>query len=100
MLELSVKANDEAVDRLTELCGTRGDRVERRLDVRRRVADDLEDVCRRRLALERLLGFVEEAHILDRNDRLVGEGLEQLDLPVGKRINVGSPNENRADRNP
>ena len=36
----------------------------------------------RRLLLERLLRLVEEARVLDRDDRLVGEGLEQRDLLV------------------
>ena len=32
------------------------------------------------LLLERLLGLVEQAHVLDRDHRLVGEGLQQVDL--------------------
>ena len=39
----------------------------------------------RGLLLERLLGLVEEAHVLDRDHRLVGEGPEQRDLLVGER---------------
>ena len=37
----------------------------------------LQDFRGRRLPLERLLGLVEQAHVLDRDHRLVGEGLEQ-----------------------
>ena len=44
----------------------------------------LQDLARRRLLLERLLGLVEQAHVLDRDHRLVGEGLEQRDLLVRK----------------
>ena len=32
------------------------------------------------------LYFVEQTDILDRNYRLVGECLDQLDLPVGERL--------------
>ena len=38
-------------------------------------ADDLQDVRRRGLLLERLLRLVEQAHVLDRDRGLVGEGL-------------------------
>jgi hypothetical protein len=36
------------------------------------------------LMLERLLGFVEHPHVFDRDHRLVGENLQQLDLVVGE----------------
>ncbi len=48
-----------------------------------RADDRRQDLGRRRLPLERLLGLVEQAHVLDRDHRLVGEGLEQIDLRVG-----------------
>ena len=38
----------------------------------------------RRLLLERLFRLVEQAHVLDGDHRLVGEGLEQRDLLVGE----------------
>ena len=41
------------------------------------LADDAQDLGRRRLLLQRLLGLVEEAHVLDRDHRLVGEGLRR-----------------------
>ena len=50
-------------------------RVEDRLEIGRRAGDDAEDLARRRLLLQRLLGLVEQPHVLDRDDRLVGEGL-------------------------
>ena len=56
-----------------------------RLHVGRRAADDAQHLGGRRLPLERLLGLVEQAHVLDRDHRLVGEGLEQRDLLVGER---------------
>ena len=35
-----------------------------------------------------LLQFFEQPHVLDGDDRLVGEGFEQCDLLVGKRMNL------------
>ena len=63
--------------------------VEHRLQVERRAADDLQHVGGRGLLLQRLgeiarprLHLVEQAHVLDRDDRLVGEGLDELDLAL------------------
>ena len=44
----------------------------------------LQDLGGRGLLLERFLRLVEQAHVLDRDHRLVGEGLEQLDLLSGE----------------
>ena len=41
-----------------------------------------QDFRRRRLLIQRFLGLVEEADVLDRDRRLVGEGLHQRDLLV------------------
>ena len=67
--------------------GALDDRVEHRLHVRGRAADDAEHLGRRRLMLQRLaqfrvalLDFFEQPHILDSDDRLIGEGFEQSDL--------------------
>src|SRR6185436_20996006 len=53
--------------------------------------DGSKDAARRRLAFERLaqvavpgLEFLEQPDVLDRDHRLVGEGLEQLDLTFGE----------------
>ena len=40
----------------------------------------LQDLGGRGLPLQRLLGLVEQARVLDRDHRLVGEGLQQRDL--------------------
>ena len=56
------------------------DLVEHRLRVGDRAADDLQHLGGGGLLLERLLGLVEQAHVLDRDHRLVGEGLQQRDL--------------------
>ena len=65
------------------------DLVEHRLRVGHRAADDLQHFGRGRLLLQRLLGLVEQAHVLDRDHRLVGEGLQQRDL-LAARTAAGS----------
>ena len=41
--------------------------------------------------LQRLFGLVEQAHVLDRDHRLVGEGLDQADLPLGVGPDFAAP---------
>ena len=41
--------------------------------------------------------FLEQANVLDRDHRLIGEGLKQLNLLIRKWTDVGSPNGDRAD---
>ena len=62
-------------------------RIQHRLQVECRAADHLEHVGGGGLLLQRLaeivgarLHLVEQSHVLDRDHRLVGEGLEQFDL--------------------
>ncbi len=68
------------------------DGVEHGLDVGRRARDDAQDLAGRRLLLQGLgevaitgLQLREEAHVLDGDDGLVGEGLEEGDLGAGER---------------
>src|SRR5262245_27828597 len=67
------------------------DRIEHGLDVRLGLADDAQNVAGRRLLIERRgqitvarLKLLEQTHILDRNNRLVGERLEEVDLAFGE----------------
>ena len=69
-----------------------GQRLEHRLEIERGPADHLEQLAGRRLLLERhpqlavaRLQLGEEARVLDRDDGLIREGLEQLDLLRGRR---------------
>ena len=87
--------------------GALDDGVEHRLHVRRRAADDAEHLGRRRLMLQRLAQFrvalaefLEQAHVLDGDDGLGGEGFEQLDLFVRERTNfrVGEYESRRSER--
>ena len=67
---------------VAELGGRLCQRVEDRLQIECRAADDLEDVRGGSLLLQRVLCFVEQPHILDRNHSLIGEGFEELNLRV------------------
>src|SRR5262245_48892428 len=58
------------------------DGVEDRLDVSVRLTDHTQDLARCGLLLQSLLRLIEEAHILDGNDRLIGKGCHQIDLLV------------------
>src|SRR5712692_8976443 len=89
---VAVLAPYGGVERLTQAGGAFGHGVEQRLDVRRRAADDAEDLARRRLLLQGLgkvavarLQLLEQADVLDGDDGLRGEGLEERDLLVGER---------------
>src|SRR5215831_9944044 len=52
------------------------------LHVSRRAGDDTQNLTCCRLVLQRLLKFLKQTHVLDGNDRLVGEGFENFDLRI------------------
>ncbi len=76
--------HDESAVALQQPDGGRHDGVEDRLHVGRRPADDAQDVGGGGLPGQRLLGFVEQPRILDRDHRLVSESLLQRQLSVGE----------------
>ena len=49
------------------------------------------------LALQRFLRLLEQTHVLDRDDRLVGEGLKQLNVVVGKQAGLAARDADRAN---
>ena len=68
-------------------------RVEHWLEVKSGTADGLEHIARRGLVFERLfeimragLQFAKQPRVLHRDDRLIGKGAHQLDLPLGERL--------------
>ena len=74
------------------------------MQIERRTADDLQDVGGGRLLLKRFLKvarlclhFVEQAHVLDCDHRLVCEGGHEIDLALRKRDRLGAPERKRAD---
>jgi hypothetical protein len=75
---LAVETEDEAERRTGQARRALGEDVEDRLHVRRSSsADGAQHFGRRGLPLERLLGLVEQAHVLDRDHGLVAEGAQQ-----------------------
>ena len=62
-----------------------------------RAADHLQHLGGGGLLLERLLGLVEQARVLDRDHRLVGEGLQQRQLLVGEGLRRLARDADRAD---
>jgi hypothetical protein len=80
------------------------DRLEDRGHIGGGAGDDTQDLAGRGLLLERLgqiavadVQLVEEAHVLDGDDGLVGEGPEQLDVAVGEGAGLGAEQRNGAD---
>ena len=99
-----VKLEDGRVVGPAEPRGAAGDRVEHGLEVRRRRADDPQDVGGRRLLLEAFrevavarLQLLEQARVLDRDHRLLGERLQQRDLRVGERAEDRARHPDRPD---
>ena len=80
------------------------DHVKNRLEVDRGAADDLEHVSGCGELVDRagqlrstVLQFAEQARVLDRDDRLVGKGSTQFDLPLGKGLHPFRAKVDRAD---
>ena len=81
-----------------------GQRVEDRLEVEGGPPDHLEQLAGRRLLLEgdaqlavACAQLGEQPHVLDGDDGLVGEGLEQRNLPVGEGQGLGAAELDHAD---
>ena len=93
--DLTVEAENQPTFRRAQPDRVLGQCVEHRLQVEGGPPDHLEQLAGRRLLLERhpqlavaRLQLGEEAHVLDRDDGLVREGLEQLDLLVGEEAGL------------
>jgi len=91
--------------RVAQPRGGFNERIQHWLQVEGRAADDLEDIACRSLVFERFfeiararVQFVEQPDILDRNDGLIGEGLEQIDLRLQKRRDLAAHHGDRPDR--
>jgi hypothetical protein len=102
---IAVDPGQRARVRAKQADGALHNRVEDRLDIRLGAADDAQDVAggglrvqrRGQLAVARLeLG--EQPHVLDRDHRLVGEGLEESGLPRSEEMNLSAPDEDDANR--
>src|SRR5262245_49156303 len=82
----------------TQTCGALGNSLHYRLQIRRRPGDDAEDFTGRSLLLQRFFEFLEQPHILNRDDGLVGEGFEKRDLLLGEGSNFCTANRNHSNR--
>src|SRR5262245_19620772 len=90
----------------TNLCGDLDDRVEHRLHVSRRAADDAEHLGGCRLMLEgftqfrvAFLDLFEQPHVLNGDYCLIRESFEQRDLFFSERTDLQSANMDHTDRN-
>ena len=100
-----LKAQHYVIDP-THLCRALDDRIEYRLYVRGRTADDAEHLGSGRLMLKGLAQFCvalldlrEQPHVLDGDDGLICKGFEKRDLLVGERSDFRAANQDRSNRN-
>ncbi len=96
-LQLAIEPVDDAGFGTAEPGRVLDERLEDGLEIERRATDDLQDFAGGGLLLQRVgqvpvpgLELLEQAHVLDGDDRLVGEGLQQLDLLVRERPGLGA----------
>ena len=61
-------------------------RIEHRRQIAGRGVDDLQHLGGRGLLFQRLALFGHQPRVLDRDHRLIGEGADKFDLPVGERL--------------
>ena len=97
MDQQAVEAEDTATGSAAQLRRARGDCVEGRLHVGRRAGDNAEDFRRGRLLLQSFARLGDQPRVLDRDDRLVGKGAHQLDLPLGERLDPLPGKSDRAE---
>src|SRR5713101_6484792 len=105
--QLAVELMERAEGSIAQPHGASDDRVEDRLHIGLRPADDAQDLSGRRLLLERLGEIAvahpqlrEQPHVLDGDDRLVGEGLDERDLLLIESLGVRPAEGHRSDRLP
>ena len=79
---------DGCLVRLAQASSRLHQRIEYRLQIEGRAADDLEHVGGGGLLLQRFAQLVEQPRVLDGDDGLGGEVRDQRDLLVGERANL------------
>ena len=77
---------DDAVVRIAQLLRRADERVQHRLQIERRAADDLQHVGGRDLLMQRFLCLIEQGNIADRDDSLVRKRCNKLDLPPSEGL--------------
>ena len=73
-------------------------RIEHRRQITGRGVDHLQHLGGRCLLLQRLALLGDQPRILDRDHRLIGEGADEFDLPVGKRLDPLARQHDGSDR--
>src|SRR5688572_17590327 len=98
MLEdITIDAIDQSVWHVAQPCGSLGNSIHYRLNIRRRAGNDFEDLARRSLLLQRFGEFLKQPDVLDGDDRLVGEGFEQRYLLVGEGAHLSATDKDDAN---
>src|SRR5262249_39468450 len=92
-IDLPFAAENQGHFGVAEMRGRFDQRIEHRLQIEGRAADNLEHVGGGGLLLQRFAQLVEKAGVLDGDDGLGGEALNQFDLLVTERARLS------ADRN-
>src|SRR5215831_2890810 len=103
--KFAIMQPDNAEYGFAQARGALNDRIEHRLSIGRRSADDVKHLARRGLMFESFcqllrscLYILEQPHVLDRDHRLVGESGGEFDLPVGEGVHLESRQYDYADR--
>ena len=103
--QLALAATNTSHVGIAKLCSGLDQRIQHRLQIERRPADHLQHITRRSLIFQRFLKIaragLQRAICLragDGDHRLLGEGLEQPDLAVGKTTYLGAAKRHGADR--
>ncbi len=94
---LAIESDSGSSQPITQPHGASHDRVEDRLHVGRRAADHPQDLARCRQVAIASLQLGEQAHVLDGDHRLGGEGLEERDLVGGERPRVPARDRDEAE---
>src|SRR5215468_5725403 len=100
--DLAVESEDVSIAAITELRRVLDERVQHWLKIECRAVDDLEDLRRGSLLIQRLgqvlvtrLQLGEQPDVLDGDDGLVGESFQQLDMVVREQARLGAPHRDR-----
>src|SRR5688572_5444257 len=88
--DVTIGAINQNISSIAQPCSSRRDRIEHRLNVRWRTGNYTENFTRGSLLLQRLLQLLEQAHVFDGDDSLIGKGLQKLDLRRGERTHVNA----------
>src|SRR5215831_15671949 len=104
--ELTIIMTDVALLCSRQRYGVCDHRVKHWLELSRRARDDAEDLACRCLLLERfgevvvtVLQLLEQASVLNRNNRLIRKSRDQINLSGGKRTGVRSEDDDNTDWN-